>query len=889
MRSDAAPKLETLDVEARGPAIPDRGVSMADRRNSWRRILGPAVLRASERLGPAVRLMQADVAVGRAWMKHRGAVADALGLEVSELYTEVLLLAVASDPSVARVLAWSLPDHLARVEAERRKQYGRLLLQVARQRVDAVPLVMRTLPALLARMDAPSLARFLARALELHAQSSVKAETFLRMESREARATEEGLRTGLPLESVQRTLALYARAHCGEDVQVRALARGQSAFTDGRHLYLPAVIDHFGDERDFLVYRVLTARNAGFIEFGTMDLALETVPWGGDDPPEWGGAYTGGEGRWPEPREGELPLERMLRGFPNPALARDLWTVLENARIEAALRQEYPGIGRDLDQLGQAWRPQRPEFAGLTPAEQVVEAVARVAMGMPVPRAADSATEAAVLRARAAVDSVSVPGADVHATVMALWAAYLPAHRLLARANPDEADRIRAADGDPGRGRDDGSGGGDSGQDGSPDRGERMADGATDADPGGYRGMAEEPTAGRMDVGALSANERAVEVRAQELLAAMSEEEAGAPDARADARRRAREEQSYASMADFLDRMEGPAGPEVSGRAAEAEAPLERARGQSLDADTEGAGESFRYPEWDAAIDDHKPDWVRVTEFVLQPGDGAFVAGVRDTHGPLISQVRRAFEALRPDALRRQRGLVDGDEIDLDRAILERIEARAGAAVDGRIYQRRRRRDRDVAVAFLVDMSSSTNEVVRKGGKRVIEVEKEALVLTAEAVDAIGDACAIWGFSGYGRDEVAFYVAKGFSDSWDDRTCERVGRISWKMENRDGAAIRHATHRMMEWPARVRLLVLLSDGRPLDCGCDHYSDRYAQEDTRMALQEARQAGIHPFCITVDPAGHSYLRRMYGEGAFTVISDVEALPERLTRIYRRLTR
>ena len=864
---------------------------MADRRQGWRRLVGPAVQRWSERVGPAARLLRVDVAVARAWMKHRGAVADALGVDVAETYTEVLLLAADTDAGVARVLAYALPDHLARVEQAHRRRYGRLLVQVARQQVEAVPLVMRTLPDLLGRLDGAPLARFLARALELHADSSAKAESFLRRESQEARDAEGTLQVGLPLEQVRRTLTLYARAHCGEDVQVRALRAGQRAFTDGRHVFLPPVVDHFGDERDFLVYRVLTARNAGYIEFGTLDLTLDAVPWGGSAPPDWGGAYTGGQGGWPERREGELELERMLRGFPNPALARDLLTVLENARIEASLRREYPGIARDLDALGQAWGPRRPDLAGLKPPELVVEAVARVARGLPMPPIADAQVRSAAQEAVAAVALVREADADIHTTVAAIWAAYLPAHALLIRADPSDDDRLTPPDGDPSPGAPGGDGS-DAPTDAAAEPEAAQGSGSEGSEAGAdddYRGMADDPTAGMIDVGAMSEAEREVEVRAQELLAAMSEEDAAASDARSEARRRAAEERSYAEMADFLDRMEGPAGPEVGRGDEPVDDRATLATGQALDADTDGAGQTFRYPEWDATIDDHKPDWVRVTEYALQPGDGAFVAQVRDTHGALIGRVRRAFEALRPDAMRRQRGLTDGDEIDLDRAILERIEARAGGSADGRIYQRRRRRDRDVAVAFLVDMSSSTNEVVRRGGKRVIEVEKEALVLTAEAVDAIGDACAIWGFSGYGRDQVAFYVAKSFSDAWDDAACERVGRMSWKMENRDGAAIRHATTRMLEWPARVRLLVLLSDGRPLDCGCDHYSDRYAQEDTRMALQEARTQGVHPFCITVDPSGQSYLARMYGEGGYTVISDVEALPERLTRIYRRLTR
>jgi nitric oxide reductase activation protein len=280
---------------------------------------------------------------------------------------------------------------------------------------------------------------------------------------------------------------------------------------------------------------------------------------------------------------------------------------------------------------------------------------------------------------------------------------------------------------------------------------------------------------------------------------------------------------------------------------------------------------------------------VQLTEYRLEPESAEFVDQVRATYGPLVDRLRRSFEALRPATPQRQRGLTDGDALDMDRVVEARVARRVTGEMTDRLYSKRLPNRRDVAVAFLVDLSSSTNEVANQEGKRIIDVEREALVLAAEAVDAIGDDCAIYGYSGYGRDDVAFYIAKDFQDAWDDDVRQRVGRMSWKMENRDGAAIRHATAKLSGWPAKVKLLVLLSDGKPLDCGCDHYTDTYAQEDTRVALQEARQSGVHPFCITVDPHGRDYLRRMYGEGGYTIIDRVELLPERLPALYRRLTR
>ena len=54
------------------------------------------------------------------------------------------------------------------------------------------------------------------------------------------------------------------------------------------------------------------------------------------------------------------------------------------------------------------------------------------------------------------------------------------------------------------------------------------------------------------------------------------------------------------------------------------------------------------------------------------------------------------------------------------------------------------------------------------------------------------------------------------------------------------------------------------------------------------VREAEQAGISTFCITIDPAGHDYLRRMCPEQHYIVIDDVNALPGELAKVYRALT-
>ena len=187
-----------------------------------------------------------------------------------------------------------------------------------------------------------------------------------------------------------------------------------------------------------------------------------------------------------------------------------------------------------------------------------------------------------------------------------------------------------------------------------------------------------------------------------------------------------------------------------------------------------------------------------------------------------------------------------------------------------------------------MDLSASTRESVSGFEKSIIEVEKQALVLMSEALEVLGDRYGIFGFSGRGREMVSFDVFKDFNEPLGEIVRGRIGAMTYRMENRDGAAIRHATQRLLEVDARTRLLVLLSDGKPLDCGCDLYQSTYAQSDTKMALREARNSKVHPFCITVDPAGEDYLPHMYGDVRYVVIDTVEELPERLPALYRKLT-
>ena len=148
------------------------------------------------------------------------------------------------------------------------------------------------------------------------------------------------------------------------------------------------------------------------------------------------------------------------------------------------------------------------------------------------------------------------------------------------------------------------------------------------------------------------------------------------------------------------------------------------------------------------------------------------------------------------------------------------------------------------------------------------------------------DRYAIFGFSGRTNKRCEVYRIKDFEQPYDLQVRQRISGIRPKAYTRMGAAIRHLGYLLHLTRARTKLLITLSDGRPEDYG--GYKGKYGIEDTRHALLEIKQSGIHAFCITIDNEAQEYLPHMYGATNYAVIDEVHKLPRKVADIYRRLT-
>ncbi len=295
---------------------------------------------------------------------------------------------------------------------------------------------------------------------------------------------------------------------------------------------------------------------------------------------------------------------------------------------------------------------------------------------------------------------------------------------------------------------------------------------------------------------------------------------------------------------------------------------------------------AFRYREWDTCMADYLMDRVRLREREITGTSPDIYRQTVTEHSGLVRRIRYAFELLRPEGLTILRQWKEGDDFDY-RALLDyAMDKKAGLMPSDRLYIKRTKRQRDVVALLLVDLSRSTGNAVDQSGTRVLDVEKQAIVLLCEALTVVGDRFAIAGFSGSGPLGVDYYRVKDLDEPLDEKVKGRIGAMAPQRSTRMGAAIRHATAVLSNIQARAKLIICLGDGYPNDLA---YKGAYAVEDTRRAIMEARTATIHVKAITVNVSDNGQLDRLYGATHHTLIGNVRDLPDRLVRVYSALTR
>ncbi len=295
------------------------------------------------------------------------------------------------------------------------------------------------------------------------------------------------------------------------------------------------------------------------------------------------------------------------------------------------------------------------------------------------------------------------------------------------------------------------------------------------------------------------------------------------------------------------------------------------------------AAAAFLYDEWSQTENTYYEGYCRVREVRDLPGRGRFPPQdwLDDAR-----RVRQAFERIKPDLPSMEKHLPDGEVINPDLLLDYLVQRRKEPSPQVRFYEKRRVRERDLAVQIVLDVSGSTGE--RTAEEPVIQIEQHAALLLGEGLAALGDRFAVCGFSSNGRKDCVYSVYKDFEDAWGDSSRGRVLAALPSNATRIGPALRHSQHRLAGIDARHRIVMLITDGKPRDNDGYDPQSRYAQHDVRMACEEGLRQGVATLGISTEQNTLADMEIMFPGRRFVILRRIGELPKLLPRLYLRAT-
>ena len=179
----------------------------------------------------------------------------------------------------------------------------------------------------------------------------------------------------------------------------------------------------------------------------------------------------------------------------------------------------------------------------------------------------------------------------------------------------------------------------------------------------------------------------------------------------------------------------------------------------------------------------------------------------------------------------------------------------------------------DMAVAVLLDESGSM------GSKDRYKYAQAAAIILQDFCYRLHIPMMVYGHSTSGDlvDLYSYVEYDGFADL--DRY--RLSDIQARRSNRDGAALRYVSRRLLERPERNKILILVSDGNPAHT---NYWGEAAEEDLRAFRSEFVSCGGLLIAAAIGDDKDA-IHRIYGQ-SFMDITDLSSFPLRLTQYLKR---
>lgn len=289
------------------------------------------------------------------------------------------------------------------------------------------------------------------------------------------------------------------------------------------------------------------------------------------------------------------------------------------------------------------------------------------------------------------------------------------------------------------------------------------------------------------------------------------------------------------------------------------------------------------YDEWHHVKGEYKKDFCKVYPTNNTKYAPEYYLKTIKEHAIVLNGLRKMLTSIN-NRLQQQRRQTDGDEFEIDALCDLYTEIYSGKSPDENIYLSRRKKEKDISILLLLDLSLSSDGYA--DGNRVIDVEKQVSILFGEILNEYKIDFAVQGFYSKTRNYASYINLKGFDDKW-DKAKMNIGAVEPNGYTRIGAALRHSGSLLQQRKTKNKWVILLSDGKPNDY--DKYEGSYGIQDVKKALQELKGIEIQSYALAIEAQAKYYLPQMFGQNHYQILTTPTELLSSLVGLYEKIKR
>ena len=289
----------------------------------------------------------------------------------------------------------------------------------------------------------------------------------------------------------------------------------------------------------------------------------------------------------------------------------------------------------------------------------------------------------------------------------------------------------------------------------------------------------------------------------------------------------------------------------------------------------------LKYDEWDYKKRIYRKDYCNVFPEFQKETNAEYYQHTLEKYKVTLNGLRKMLASVN-NKWQQQKRQFQGDGFDLDALTDLYSDIHSKVSPDERIYFSQRKKEKDIAILLLLDISLSSDSYA--AGNRIIDVEKEVSILFGEILNEFDIQFSIDCFNSKTRNYTSYITLKDFKENWDTAKL-KVGTIQPVGYTRIGPALRHAGERIDRTDARNKWIILLSDGKPNDY--DKYEGQHGIQDIKQALRELNERQINSYALAIEAQAKYYLPLMFGKNHYQILTSPVALLKSMAKLYERI--